>query len=62
VLLQADVTLNSADDRALLTRFKLFGPPGILFFDPQGREIPDAQVVGFQKAPDFLLSLKKAGL
>jgi thiol:disulfide interchange protein DsbD len=62
VLLQADVTLNSDDDRALLARFKLFGPPGILFFDPQGREIPDAQVVGFQKAPDFLLSLKKAGL
>jgi thiol:disulfide interchange protein DsbD len=62
VLLQADVTLNSADDRALLARFKLFGPPGILFFDPQGREILDAQVVGFQKAPDFLLSLKKAGL
>ncbi|MFZ4551933.1 MAG: protein-disulfide reductase DsbD, partial [Aquabacterium sp.] len=27
VLLQADVTLNSADDRALLQRFQLFGPP-----------------------------------
>jgi thiol:disulfide interchange protein DsbD len=62
VLLQADVTLNNADDRALLGRFKLFGPPGILFFDPQGREIPSAQVVGFQKPADFLQSLQKAGL
>jgi riboflavin synthase len=33
LLLQADVTANSPDDKALLARFKLFGPPGIIFFD-----------------------------
>ncbi|MEO6362513.1 MAG: protein-disulfide reductase DsbD, partial [Caldimonas sp.] len=38
VLLQADVTVNNADDQALLRRFKLFGPPGIVFFDKQGQE------------------------
>jgi thiol:disulfide interchange protein DsbD len=62
VLLQADVTLNSPDDRALLERFKLFGPPGIIFFDAQGTERSDARVIGFQKAADFAQSLQKAGL
>ena len=62
VLLQADVTLNSADDRALMQRFGLFGPPGILFFDPQGQEQSQARVIGFQNAQAFLQSLQKAGL
>jgi thiol:disulfide interchange protein DsbD len=62
VLLQADVTANNADDRALLQRFALFGPPGILFFDPQGRPIEQAKVVGFQKPDRFLQALRAAGL
>ena len=62
VLLQADVTLNSADDRALMQRFGLFGPPGILFFNPQGEEQAAARVIGFQNAQAFLVSLQKAGL
>ena len=62
VLLQADVTLNSADDRALMQRFGLFGPPGILFFNAQGQEQPGARVIGFQNAQAFLTSLQKAGL
>jgi len=62
VLLQADVTLNSADDRALLRRFGLFGPPGIVFFDASGRELGPARVIGFQDAAGFLGSLDRAGL
>ncbi|HYD94297.1 MAG TPA: protein-disulfide reductase DsbD [Noviherbaspirillum sp.] len=57
VLLQADVTANSDDDKALLKRFKLFGPPGIIFFDKQGREIPGGRVIGYQNADKFLNSL-----
>ncbi|MGB6242977.1 MAG: protein-disulfide reductase DsbD [Castellaniella sp.] len=53
LLLQADVTRMTDDDRALLARFDLFGPPGILFFDPQGQYIPEARVVGFKKADAF---------
>ncbi|WP_322999131.1 protein-disulfide reductase DsbD [Castellaniella sp.] len=53
-LLQADVTRMTADDRALLARFDLFGPPGILFFDRQGQLLTDARVVGFKKADAFL--------
>ena len=61
VLLQADVTLNSAEDRALLQRFQLFGPPGLILFDPQGRELSEARVIGFQAPQAFLRSLQNAG-
>ena len=59
-LLKADVTANSAADRALLARFQLFGPPGIIFFDAQGREISSLRVVGFQPAAQFLPVLERA--
>lgn len=59
VLVQADVTANNADDRALLKRFRLFGPPGIMFFEPGGKEISDARVVGFQDAKRFTESLDR---
>ena len=57
VLLQVDVTANDADDRAMLKRFGLFGPPGIIMFDKQGKEIPDSRVIGYQDANKFLASL-----
>lgn len=60
-LLQADVTANSADDKALLARFGLFGPPGIIFFDPKGQEIKAVRVVGFQDAAQFAKTLQKTG-
>jgi thiol:disulfide interchange protein DsbD len=59
-LLQADVTANSADDKALLQRFNLFGPPGIIFFDAKGKEITGLRVVGFQDAATFLQVLQRA--
>ncbi|WP_242463325.1 protein-disulfide reductase DsbD [Rhodocyclus tenuis] len=57
LLLQADVTANSDADRALLQRFQLYGPPGIVFFDRQGHEIAGRRVVGYQDANTFLKSL-----
>jgi len=62
VLLQADVTANDADDKALLQRFQLFGPPAILFFDRSGQEQSDLRVIGYQDAAQFSTSLKRAGL
>ncbi|WP_290871562.1 protein-disulfide reductase DsbD [Aquabacterium sp.] len=62
VLLQADVTANNEADRALLARFQLFGPPGLIFYSPQGQEKASARVIGFQKPADFLRSLQNAGL
>jgi thiol:disulfide interchange protein DsbD len=58
-LLKADVTANSADDKALLARFGLFGPPGIIFFDAKGQENKQVRVVGFQDADKFLQSLAR---
>jgi thiol:disulfide interchange protein DsbD len=57
ILLQADVTANSDDDKALLKRFNLFGPPGIIFFDKSGHEIAGGRVVGYQDADKFDTSL-----
>ncbi len=54
LLLQADVTRMTAEDKALLARFNLFGPPGIVFFDQRGQLLPQARVVGFKKADAFL--------
>jgi thiol:disulfide interchange protein DsbD len=50
------VTVNNADDAALLKRFALFGPPGILFFDKQGNEIK-TRVIGYQNPDTFLVTL-----
>lgn len=57
VLLQIDVTDGTPDDAALLKRFNLFGPPGILFIDREGNEIPDIRIIGFQNKDDFLTIL-----
>ncbi|HEF5872662.1 TPA: protein-disulfide reductase DsbD [Burkholderia cenocepacia] len=59
-LVRADVTANNADDQALLKRFNLFGPPGIIFFDRNGNEI--GRVVGYQAADTFLRSLDRAAV
>jgi thiol:disulfide interchange protein DsbD len=60
LLLQADVTEGTEQDRALLKRFSLFGPPGIVFFDAQGREIKGLRVIGYQNAERFLKTLSSA--
>jgi thiol:disulfide interchange protein DsbD len=57
VLLQVDVTANTPDHVALLKRFRLFGPPGIVFFDGGGREIEGLRVIGFQPADRFVVVL-----
>lgn len=59
VLLKADVTANRPEDKEMLKRFTLFGPPGIIFFDKEGREVPH-RVIGFEPPDKFLASLDKA--
>ncbi|RFU43900.1 protein-disulfide reductase DsbD [Paraburkholderia sp. DHOC27] len=58
-LLRADVTANNPDDQALLKRFNLFGPPGIIFFNQSGAEV--LRVVGYESADTFLHSLERVG-
>jgi thiol:disulfide interchange protein DsbD len=60
-LLQVDVTANNPDDKALLKRFSLFGPPGIIFFDSTTDTAQVVhKVIGYQAPKDFLGSLSSA--
>ena len=56
-LLRADVTANSAADKALLRQYSLFGPPALLFMKPDGHEVESHRVIGFQDAARFALHL-----
>jgi thiol:disulfide interchange protein DsbD len=60
VLVQADVTKNSVDNQALLKRFGLFGPPGILIFDVNSQEEKARRVIGYMPPERFLGRLKKS--
>jgi thiol:disulfide interchange protein DsbD len=54
LLLRADVTNNTAENEALLKRFGLYGPPGVIFFDRHGKEVRELRVIGYQPAGRFL--------
>jgi thioredoxin:protein disulfide reductase len=60
VLLQADVTANDAEDRALLKHFGIFGPPTIAFYGADGVERRNFRVVGFMKAAEFAAVVRQA--
>jgi thiol:disulfide interchange protein DsbD len=57
-LLQIDVTANNQDDRALMRKFGLFGPPGIILFK-QGREVPQSRIIGFMGPDRFARHLSR---
>lgn len=59
VLLQADVTENSEQDQALLAKFKLIGPPAILFFGPDRQERAAQRVIGYQDSSTFIETLQR---
>ncbi len=61
VLVQVDVTTNSADQKSLMKRFNLFGPPGIVFFNTKGEHLKSIDVVGFKEPSDFLSHLNQVG-
>ncbi len=60
VLLQADVTANSPESQALLKRFGLFGPPGILIFNQNFEEQKEQRVIGYMPPQRFIERLKNA--
>jgi thiol:disulfide interchange protein DsbD len=60
VWLQADVTANDAEDKALLDRFGVFGPPTIIFFGTDGEQRHGYEVVGYMKAEAFAEHVQKA--
>lgn len=61
ILLQADVTNNTEDDKTLMQKFNIFGPPGIIFFDTKAQQQPQLKVVGYKNAEAFLQILAQRG-
>jgi thiol:disulfide interchange protein DsbD len=59
-LLRADVTADDADDKALLKRFGIVGPPTIAFYGPDGHERTEYRVVGYMKADAFAAQARAA--
>jgi len=59
LLLKADVTKNNEDDKALQKRFNIVGPPGLIFWNKNKKEIKSAKIVGYKSADDFLKTLNK---
>jgi thiol:disulfide interchange protein DsbD len=59
-LLQADVTVNDEDDKALLQHFGIFGPPTIAFYGVDGTERRNFRVVGFMEAAKFAAVVRQA--
>jgi thiol:disulfide interchange protein DsbD len=53
ILLKADVTNNNLNDKELMKKFNIFGPPAILFFDNSGDEIRQIRTIGFKNAKEF---------
>ena len=51
--LQLDMTDNTAEHKALLKKFSIFGPPTILFFNSQGDEYSQYRLIGGLDAQDF---------
>lgn len=58
-LVQADVTKNDADNQSLLEQYNLFGPPSILFFDPNGDELIEFRVMGELNEEQFIKQLNE---
>ena len=58
-LLQADVTANDETDQELMRHFGVIGPPAILFFDREGREMERYRLVGYFEPEEFAAHLQQ---
>lgn len=58
-LLKADVTNNTEDDKELMKKYGIFGPPALLFWDENNQEVKAANIIGYKKAKDFLNIVNK---
>lgn len=60
ITLQADVTANDEVDQALMKRFNIIGPPAMIFYDKNGKELKNFRVVGFMPAAEFSAHINRA--
>ena len=62
VLLQADVTPNDDKDRALYKHFGIIGPPSIMFFNRDGKELKNFRTIGYMKAEKFAQHIQRSSI
>lgn len=58
-LLQVDITDNTEDHRTLMDKFGLYGPPSVLFFAANSRELAGVRIQGELDKTEFLEHLKR---
>lgn len=59
-LIRFDITASNVEQRALLDRYTLFGPPALMFFGKDGVERADVRVIGEISAKNFAERVAKA--
>lgn len=59
MLIKADVTLNGAEEKALSAKYGVFGPPALIFFDEQSKELKSKTIIGFIEPQEFLEHLNE---
>ena len=57
--IKVDVTDNTDAEKALLKKYELFGTPNIIFFDKNGKFMPEKSLTGFVKPQEFADHLKR---
>lgn len=57
VLIQADVTKNQQNQKDLSSKYGVFGPPAMIFFNENGEVMKSKSIVGFIKPSEFLKHL-----
>ena len=58
-LLRVDVTSNTKDDKELMSKFNVFGPPALMFFDQNGTLLSSKRIVGYKNPQEFLDIINK---
>ncbi len=53
-LVRADVTDNTQEQKAMMKRYNVFGPPVMVFFDKNHNILNDKKLVGYINADDFI--------
>lgn len=59
VLVQVNLTANDEAAHAISSKFGIFGPPAILFFDENGVRQKESDIVGFKEPQEFIKHLEK---
>ena len=53
LLLKVDVTKNNLNDKALMKKFNLFGPPAMIFYKNK-KELKTKRIIGYKNKKEFL--------